>query len=311
MEKHTSFNNLNINKAVATIGSFDGVHCGHCQVVNELCKSAKLCGGQSVVISFSQHPLMVLGQNQNFRLLTTPAEQAQLLEQMGVDHLIQLPFTKEFAQTEYDVFVKRYLVDMLHIDTLLLGYDNKFGKGGRGTFAAVEQLSRQLGFTVKALPALTDGQKPISSTQIRNLLASGNVEQANVQLGYSYFIEGEVVAGNQIGSKIGFPTANISAPQEKTIPAHGVYAVRVKVAQTWYNGMLNIGNRPTIGSNNPVTLEVNIFDFNETLYGQRIRVELVAYVRNEKRFASLDELKAQIAEDKRLIEQKMVVIRCR
>ena len=302
MQTSNSIENLNINKPVATIGSFDGVHRGHREVLRQLTDYARQTGGSSVVITFWPHPATVLGGGKQPGLLSTPDEKRQLMAETGIDWLITLPFTREFSQMEYDEFVAGFLVGKLHIDTLFVGYDNKVGRNGRGRFAEVETLARQLGFNVRQLEMLSANESPISSTAIRSLLAEGCVIEANQLLGRPYLLSGKVVSGNHIGTTIGFPTANIEPDSCKFVPANGAYAIRADIDGTEYAGMLNIGNRPTIGDNRQ-TIEAHLFNFSGNLYGQTIGVYFVDKIRDEHHFASLDELRAQLEADCRTVRK--------
>lgn len=304
MQICNKLDNLNIDKPIVTIGSFDGVHLGHCQVIKQLTNYAQMVGGTSVIITFWPHPAMVLRPEKQISLLSTIAEKQQLLQQTHVDYLIVLPFTKEFSEIEYGDFVANYLVNSLHVDTLLLGYDNKVGHGGNGNFIELEQLAKKHGFNLKQLSALSDNSTPISSTKIRQLLSEGNVEKAASILGRNYSLSGKVVSGNRIGTKIGFPTANICPEKYKFIPKNGVYAVGVMVDNEQFYGMLNIGYRPTIDANNSSpTIEVNIFNFSRDIYGCEITITFLNKIRNEQQFASLAALQLQLKTDAEQIKQ--------
>ncbi|MBO7477921.1 MAG: bifunctional riboflavin kinase/FAD synthetase [Salinivirgaceae bacterium] len=297
MQTSNSIENLNIDKPVVTIGSFDGVHRGHREVLRQLTDYARQTGGSSVVITFWPHPATVLGGGKQTGLLSTPDEKQQLMAETGIDWLITLPFTREFAQMEYDVFVTDCLVKKLHISTLLIGYDNKVGRNGRGRFAEVEALSKQFGFEVRQLEMLAANTQPISSTAIRNLLSEGRVIEANQLLGRPYGLSGKVVNGNHIGTTLGFPTANIQPDECKFVPGNGSYAIRANIDGTEYTGMLNIGNRPTIGDKGQPTIEAHLFNFSGNIYGHTVEVFFVDKIRNERQFANLDELRAQLETD--------------
>lgn len=302
MQISNSIGNLNIDKPIATIGSFDGVHLGHREVLRQLTDYARRAGGSSVVITFWPHPSVVLNPDNHPALLSTIDEKTSLLESAGIDWLITLPFTRQFSQLEYGDFVREYLVGALHIDTLLVGYDNKVGHGGHGHFSEVEALARQLGFKVSQLSMLSAGTAPISSTAIRNLLSEGKVAEAGQLLGRHYSLTGKVVSGNHIGTTLGFPTANLEPDPCKFVPGNGAYAIRANVGGTEYAGMLNIGNRPTIGGNLR-TIEAHLFDFSGNIYGQTISVGFVEKIRNERQFANLDELRAQLEADCLLVRK--------
>lgn len=302
MQTSNSIENLNIDKPVVTIGSFDGVHRGHREVLRQLTDYARQTGGSSVVITFWPHPAAVLGNGKQPGLLSTPDEKQQLMAETGIDWLITLPFTREFAQMEYDEFVTDCLVKKLKISTLLVGYDNKVGRNGRGRFAEVEALAKQFGFEVRQLQMLAADTLPISSTAIRNLLSEGRVIEANQLLGRPYCLSGKVVSGNHIGTTLGFPTANIQPCECKFVPGNGAYAIRASIGGTEYAGMLNIGNRPTIGGNGQPTIEAHLFNFSGNLYDSTIEVFFVDKIRNERQFANLDELRAQLESDCRTVK---------
>lgn len=302
MQTSNSIENLNIDKPVVTIGSFDGVHRGHREVIRQLADYARQIGGNSVVITFWPHPATVLNPGSKPALLSTIDEKSRLLAETGIDWLITLPFTKEFSQMEYDKFVTDCLVEKLHIDTLFVGYDNKVGRDGRGHFAEVKELSQQLGFKVQQLSMLASDTAPISSTAIRNLLSEGKVIEANQQLGRPYCLSGKVVNGNHIGTGMGFPTANLEPDPCKFVPGNGAYAIKAIVSDNEYVGMLNIGVRPTIGDGKP-TIEAHLLNFNGDLYGQTVSVYFIDKIRDEQQFASIDELRAQLDADRQMVKR--------
>lgn len=302
VQTSNSIENLNISKPVVTIGSFDGVHRGHREVLRQLTDYARQTGGSSVVLTFWPHPSAVLNPGSKPALLSTIDEKSQLLAETGIDWLITLPFTKEFSQMEYDRFVTDCLVDKLHIDTLFVGYDNKVGRNGRGHFAEVEALSQQLGFKVRQLSMLSSDAAPISSTAIRALLSDGKVIEANQLLGRPYCLTGKVVSGNHIGTGMGFPTANLEPDPCKFVPGNGAYAIKAIVSDSEYVGMLNIGVRPTIGDGKP-TIEAHLLNFNGDLYGQTVSVYFIDKIRDERQFASIDELRAQLDADRQTVRR--------
>lgn len=305
VEIFNSLENITIERPVVTIGSFDGVHIGHRQVVENLKAEARLRGGKSVVFTFWPHPAVVLGTEQ-FRLLSTLDEKIELFRQTGIDYLIVAPFSKAFSQIEYRDFVRDILVGKLHIDTLLLGYDNKIGHKGRGRFDEIGQLAVDYGFNMKKMSVIAEGNNPVSSTKIRELLSQGEVSKAAGLLGRQYSLTGKVVKGNHIGSTMGFPTANLQPDECKFVPGNGVYVVSVQVADKQYFGMLNIGSRPTIDtSNKERSIEVNLFNFAGNLYGQSLTLNFIEKIRNEQKFSSIEELKKQLQADSRLIMEKV------
>ena len=286
-------------KSVLTTGTFDGVHLGHRVILNHLKEAAKNYKGESVVLTFFPHPRMVLQpENTDLRLLNTIEERITLLKETGIDHLIIHPFSKEFSRLSSLEFVRDILVTKLNTHKLVIGYDHHFGRNREGSFEHLKEYGPLYGFEIEEIPAQDIEQINISSTKVRNALNEGNITSANQFLGYNYFIEGTVVEGNKIGRKIGFPTANIKIKEwYKLIPSNGVYAVNIIHNGDRYNGMLNIGHRPTLNGNN-ITIEVNIFNFSEDIYNNEIKIEFIERIRDEQKFEKLDELKKQLEIDK-------------
>lgn len=286
---------------MVTIGTFDGVHLGHREVISELQRFSKESGGESVVFTFYPHPRMIVSPNEDsLRLITTKEEKIALFEQIGIDHLVIYPFDKEFSELSYDEFVSRILVEKMKIHCLVVGYDHKFGHERKGDFNALSRLSAQLGFTVEKLDKLLVENVAVSSTHIRRALENGDVHLANEFLGYPYTLTGRVIEGNRLGRKLGFPTANIETfDNHKLVPRDGVYAVKVEVKGRFYQGMLNVGTRPTVNSNvDHRSIEVHIIDFNEDIYNENITIHFVQKIRDEQRFPSLDLLQEQLGIDK-------------
>jgi riboflavin kinase/FMN adenylyltransferase len=289
----------NIKNPVASIGMFDGVHLGHKQIFEKLTNAAKDIGGESVAISFDTHPRMVL-QHDAYKLkfINSYQEKINLIESMGVDHLVFLPFTREFSQQTTADFVKNILVDILKIKILIIGYDNRFGNKENNNFDELFKLSKEYNFDIIQSDVKFIGNNAVSSTKIREALDKGEIKLANQLLGYQYQLSGKVVMGNQIGQKIGFPTANIDLDNDfKLIPSIGVYAILIEYQNVTYKGMLNIGIRPTLNINK-LSIEAHIFGFNIDLYGQYIKVLFVDKIRDEQRFNGLDELVIQLQKDK-------------
>ena len=301
MKVYRDINQFNVAKPVLTVGSFDGVHLGHRKVIERLNDIARQKEGESVIFTFSPHPRLVLNKQQgSLRLLTTLDEKIQLLDNAGVDHLIIFPFTKEFSELSYTDFVRILLVNELNIDSLVVGYDHKFGKDRKGDFEMLQGLSMAFNFNLEKLDALLSDNVNVSSTKIRESLQNGNIQKANRYLGYPFSLHGTVVEGQKLGRKIQFPTANIEASDpHKIIPGYGVYAANVLIERKIYQGMLNIGTRPTINNNaDKRSIEVNIFDFNQDIYKKQIEVKFIKKVRDEQKFGSIDSLRAQLEQDK-------------
>ena len=288
-----------MKNAVITTGTFDGVHEGHQVIINQLKNIANKIGGETVLLTFFPHPRMVLYPDDNeLRLIDTIDERKVLLEKAGIDHLIIHPFSKEFSRLSSLDFVRNVLVNQLGVHTLVIGYDHHFGKNREGSFEHLKEFSPVYGFEVEEISAQEVQQVNVSSTKIRNPLLDGEINAANKFLGHPYLFTGTVVKGDQIGRKIGFPTANILIDEwYKLIPANGVYAVKVLIKGSTYNGMLNIGNRPTLKGKEK-TIEVNIFNFNDDIYNNEIQIEFYDRIRDEQKFEELTDLKNQLSIDK-------------
>ncbi len=303
MQVHTDPSSLPaFRNAVVTIGTFDGVHEGHRAILRQLCERARETGGESVIITFHPHPRVVVGTHHKIDLLTTLPERIRLLEEAGVDHLVVIPFNESFAGMDATQYVSDFLVAHFHPKLVIIGYDHRFGKGRSGDYRLLEDLSTRFGFSVQEIPEQLLNAAAVSSTRIRQALKTGNLSEANASLGHPYFFEGTVVKGDQRGRTIGYPTANIQpGDPDKLIPAHGVYAVTVQIVgeekDTPLQGMMNIGVRPTVDGSHR-TIEVNLLDFEGDLYGKTLRVELREFLRPEKKFGSLDDLKMQLSEDR-------------
>ncbi len=301
LKVYTDIKKFKAINPVVTIGTFDGVHRGHQKVLARLNEIAKQENGESVLFTFYPHPRLVISPNEtNLRLLTTFEEKKNLLEKMGIDHLIVYPFTKEFSSLSYSDFVKTILVDQIKTKCLVIGYDHKFGKNREGGYEYLKKCADKYNFGIEKLEALLLENVNISSTIIREALESGNIEKANEFLDYQFTLNGTVVEGKKLGRTIGFPTANIeSSDLYKLIPNYGVYAVQVYIKNRLYNGMLNIGTRPTFNKNaDNRSIEVNIFDFDDTIYGETISVFFVKKIRDEQKFDGADSLIEQLKKDK-------------
>ena len=300
MKVHTSFESLQgVKNPVVTIGTFDGVHLGHQSILNRIHQLAKTIEGESVLLSFYPHPRMVLHpEDHRVELLSSPEEKAGLLNAAKIDHLMIYPFSLEFSRMSAFDYVRDLLVTGLHAHTVVVGYDHRFGRNREGNHQTLLELSEVFGFQVEEIPAQVIDQNNVSSTKIRYALQVGKVEEANEFLGYKYSITGQVIHGDKIGRTLGYPTANIEpAYPLKLIPANGIYAVNVKLKGESYNGVLSIGVRPTINNNNTRSIEVYIMAFEKDIYGEKISVELLSYLREEKKFGSIDELKQEIHND--------------
>lgn len=289
----------NIKNPVVTTGTFDGVHLGHQKIISRLIDVAKEEQGETVLLTFYPHPRMVLFPDDNeLKLLNTQQEKIRLLEKYGIDHLIIHPFTKEFSRLTSVEFVRNILVNSIHTKRLVIGYNHHFGRNREGSFEHLKEFGPVYGFDVEEIPAKDIDHIEISSTKIRQALQAGEVEVAATYLGHTYSVNGKVVQGKQLGRTIGYPTANILMEDKyKLIPADGVYAVKVELNGVMYQGMLNVGNNPTIEGKGR-SLEVNIFDFDQNIYGDEATIYFIERLRDEVKFSGLDQLKAALARDK-------------
>ncbi len=288
-----------LENAVVTSGTFDGVHLGHQKILNRLNEVAKLLHGESVVITFYPHPRSVISpDNQIVKLLSTLDEKIELLEKSGVNHLLIIPFTREFSELSSEEFIQKILIQAIGTKTLVIGYDHRFGKNREGGFDYLKLNKEKYGFEIEEISRQDIENVGVSSSKIRRALLSGDVPSADHFLGRNYSLSGVIVKGKQLGRTIGFPTANIQVREiAKLIPSDGVYAVKVYYKNESFGGMLNIGNRPTVDGTFQ-TVEVNIFEFDQEIYGENLTVEFLQKIRNEQKFNGLEELKAQIAKDK-------------
>lgn len=324
MQVHSDISNLPFfRNAVVTIGTFDGVHTGHLQIIHQLIKEAALIGGETVIITFHPHPRMIINaaprpNYEEIKLLNTLPEKIELLQNQNIDHLVIVPFTKEFSEQAAEEYIRDFLVTKFHPHTIIIGYDHKFGRNRQGDYKLLESYQSIYNFKVKEIPEHVLHHVIISSTRIRHALEEGDISTANVYLGYPYFFEGKIIKGDKLGRTIGYPTANIEiTDKNKLVPGNGVYAVEVSlvsrskvnellnsndIAQSTTHiphlkGMMNIGFRPTVGGAKKV-IEVNIFDFDTSIYGQTIIVYVRYFLRNEIKFNGLEALKEQLAIDK-------------
>lgn len=292
-----------IHHPVITIGTFDGVHIGHQKIINQLNEEAEKINGESVLFTFYPHPRMVLyPESHGIKLIQTQEEKMAKLEKMGLKNCIVFPFTFEFSRMTALEFVRDFLVNQLHVKKLVIGYDHQFGKNREGSLQFLKDICETYDFEVIEIPAQDIDEVNVSSTKIREAILAGNIQKANDYLGDTFELTGTVVKGNQLGRTIGYPTANIVLNSDlKLIPGNGVYAVRVNVRGVWFGGMMNIGTRPTVVSNGGRTIEVNIFDFDETIYDETVSVQFLSKWRDEQKFNGLEELKNQLKIDEETI----------
>jgi riboflavin kinase/FMN adenylyltransferase len=288
-----------IKNPVITIGTFDGVHLGHQKIIENLVSKAKELGGESVLMTFSPHPRMVLfPDSHSLQLIQTEEEKMKKLATTGIENCIVFPFTFEFSRLSAMEFVRDILVNTLNIDTIIIGYDHQFGRNREGNIQYLQEVSNIYDFHAVEIPAQEIDAVNVSSTKIRRAILDGDIELANQYLGNPYVLSGIVVQGNQLGRTIGFPTANIQVEDTtKIIPGNGVYLVKINHKNSLLTGVMNIGRRPTVSDKAENRIEIHIFDFNQDLYGQQLEVEVHKKVRDEKKFDSIEQLSQQIEKD--------------
>ena len=285
-------------KTIVTIGTFDGIHIGHKKILNNLIKTANKEGKKSVLLTFFPHPRMVLQKDKTILLLNTLDEKSTLLEKMGLDYLIIHPFSREFSRLSALDFVRDVLVNKLNTSKLIIGYDHHFGKNREGNIHQLKEYCLLYDFEIQEIPAQDIDDVSVSSTKIRIALKKGNLKTANKYLGYNYMLSGDVVSGKRLGGKIGFPTANIKIKEPyKLIPSMGVYVIRTHINNALFHGIMNIGFNPTVLGKQQ-TIEAHLFEFSGDLYGKRITVEFLYFLREEQKFKSIKELIAQLNIDK-------------
>ncbi|MHC0439376.1 bifunctional riboflavin kinase/FAD synthetase [Flavobacterium sp. 3-210] len=285
-------------KTILTLGTFDGVHIGHKKILERITQNTENGKYESLVLTFFPHPRMVLQEKSEIKLLNTIAEKTKLLEATGIENLIIHPFNESFSRLTAEEFVHSILVDQFQIQKIIIGHDHRFGRNRTANIDDLIAFGAEYGFEVEQISAQEIQDVSVSSTKIRKALDEGNMALANDYLGYDYFLSGEVVKGKQLGRTIGYPTANIQIEEDyKLIPKTGVYAVKAIVDQKEVFGMMNIGFNPTVNGQKQ-TIEVNLFDFDEDIYGKQIEVSLLKYLREEQKFGSVDLLKEQLNQDK-------------
>lgn len=283
---------------VVTIGTFDGLHLGHRDIIRHLNKEADKRNARNFVITFEPHPRKVLGYDNGIKLLTSLEEKKRFFELNGVENLLVVNFTKEFSQLSSAEFVEKWICNKIGVSHIVIGYDHKFGKGRDGDENLLREMGKEKGFTVSTVPPVKFDDITISSTKIRKLIADGEIKFANKLLGHNYTLRGTVVEGAKRGRTIGFPTANIgNVFEDKLIPKKGVYAVKINIGGISYGGVMNIGCRPTFNDTEELMLEVFIFDFDENIYNINVELEFLEYLREEKKFDSKEALVEQLKKD--------------
>ncbi len=308
MRVFRDLNNLpSFKKSVITIGTFDGVHKGHLKLIERINFLAKQNEGESIIITFHPHPRIVINpEDKSLRLLNTIEEKISLLERYEVDNLVIVPFSRDFSEQNAEDYISNFLVKNFHPKHIVIGYDHKFGRDREGDYRLLERMKQQFGYEMEEISKEMLADIGISSSKIRNAIQNGELKLANELLGHNYTLSGTVVRGFQNGRKLGFPTANIQINDEfKLIPKKGIYAVLVYVNQTIYKGMLSIGYNPTFDGKEK-TIEVNILDFDRDIYGASLTLELIDYIRDEKKFDSVEDLIAAIKNDE-ILSRKILL----
>lgn len=298
METFYTIDSYNKSKSVITIGTFDGVHIGHKKILEKIIQNAKESDCKSVVLTFFPHPRMVLQEKSEIKLLNTIDEKIQLFEELGIDYLIIHPFDYKFSRLTAEEFVTTILIEKFNVQKIVIGYDHRFGRNRTANIYNLILFGQQYNFEVEQITAQEIDEIAISSTKIRVAILGGNISLANQYLGYEYSFSGTVVKGKQIGRTIGFPTANIQSKEDyKLIPKNGVYIVKSVIENQLVYGVMNIGNRPTVGGDSQ-TIEAHFLNFNLDIYNKNIKIVFVEFIREEVKFNSLDDLKIQINKDK-------------
>lgn len=288
-----------MQRAVVTIGTFDGVHKGHCAILAEVAAHARRVNGESVLLTFEPHPRKVLFPNQPLGIITPLAEKLELIAATGIHHVVVVPFTPHFAAMSAARYIEEVLVKPFAPHSIVIGYDHRFGHDRAGNIDLLKQYAPTYGYSVTEIPAQQIHEAAVSSTRIRKAIAAGNITEANDMLGRCYAINGHVVHGQKLGRTIGYPTANLlPADADQVMPGLGIYAVFVWIDNIRYKGMMSIGYNPTVTNDRTVKPEVNILDFDSDIYGKSIRIEFVQWLRAEEKFDGLDALKAQLHKDK-------------
>ncbi|MBK6274893.1 MAG: bifunctional riboflavin kinase/FAD synthetase [Saprospirales bacterium] len=305
LDKLPSFKN-----AVLTIGTYDGVHFGHQQIIKRLNDIAQEIDGESILLTFDPHPRLVLHPNDDkLKLISTIDEKEELLETFGLNHLVIAEFSKDFASMEASEYVDKILIQNFHPTKIVIGYDHHFGKDRKGNIDLLRQLSTKYNYEVEEISAQTLDEIKVSSTKVRNFLLDGNIKEANKLLAHPFLIKGKVIHGDKIGRVLGFPTANIEISNpHKLIPASRVYAVKIKIQHQFYKGALSIGYRETVFDNSKLTIEVFVLDFDSDLYNQSLDIVFVDYLRPQIKYENWDLLKVQIEKDVEAVRNAILLL---
>lgn len=298
LKTRRNLNTLPDKQTVVTIGTFDGVHIGHQKIIKRLINTGKEEGLQSVILAFFPHPRMVLQKDSNIKLINTINERHDILYDLGLDYLVIKKFTQEFSRLSAEDFVKEILVDKLNAKKVIIGYDHRFGRNRNADINDLKTFGETYGFEVEEISAQDINDVAVSSTKIRTALIAGEIHKANAYLGYNFMLTGKVTKGKGLGKELGFPTANIEIEEDyKIIPKQGSYIVSSLIKDKLVYGMMNIGMNPTVNGSRQ-TIEVHFFDFDEDIYEDTIKIDLLHRIRDEEKFESVEALKGQLAKDK-------------
>jgi len=299
MQVHWNIDSLpHFRNAVITIGTFDGVHLGHQKIITSLVQEAHSVGGESIIITFNPHPRKIIKPSDDLQLINTLDEKIELLQKKNIDHLVVVPFTIAFSEQPADVYIQHFLINLFHPHTIIIGYDHHFGKERKGNYRLLEEKAADYNYRLLEIPKHVLDEIAISSTKIRQALLDSHIETANKLLGYDFFFKGVVVEGEKLGRQLGYPTANLKyTDYDKIHVGEGVYAVYAEISGSIKKGMMSIGNRPTFNDTGE-KVEVNLFDFDNDLYGQTVKVIAKKFLRGQEKYNSLEALKAQIDLDK-------------
>lgn len=297
----------NVANPIVTVGTFDGVHIGHQRIITQLKETAKHEGGESVLLTFFPHPRMVIfPEDDSLKLINTLEEKIELLEQFGLDHLIILPFDKSFSRITPTEYIRDFLVNKIKVHTMVIGYDHRFGRNREGSLELLNELSSVYNYEVEEISAQEIAEIKVSSTKIRKAILNGDINTATEYLKHSFTLQGIVIKGKQLGRTIGFPTANIQVSESyKIIPQDGVYVIKGEINGSIYDGMLNIGNRPTVDESKHQSIEAYFFDLDKDIYDLKIKISFIKKLRNEQKYDSVEELKTQLKKDE--IASKMIL----
>jgi len=298
MKIYRSINEYNVDKrSVVTIGTFDGLHHGHQKIFKRVINSSKNKNLSSVVLTFFPHPRIILNKYNDIKMIDTLDEKILHINKIGIDSLIIHPFDKNFSLLSANQFIKDYLVEKLKMKHIIIGYDHRFGKGREASVTDLKNYASDYDFTVEEIQAQEIEKIAISSTKVRNSINNGDLKTTEKYLGRYFNLTGKVIKGDGLGKRIMYPTANIFIKEKyKIIPKDGVYLIKTFIKNKFYNGMMNIGHRPTIGANEK-SLEVHLFNFNKDIYGEQISIDIISKIRDEKKFSSIEALKDQLVKD--------------